>query len=86
MKQVQYRRSAQSTGFRPAQASGANISRMREESARVVPCSDDACPFKCENYARDSQFRMVKCDMSPLFGRNKREMPRVNQFAGAHSP
>ena len=36
MKQVQYRRSAQSTGFRPAQASDANISRMREESARVV--------------------------------------------------
>ncbi len=36
MKQVQYRRSAQSTGFRPAQVSDANISRMREESARVV--------------------------------------------------
>ena len=58
----------------------------RQESARVVPCSDDSCPFKCENYDRDSQFRMVKCDMSPLFGRNKREMPRVNQFAGAQSP
>ena len=36
MKQVQYRRSAQSTGFRPNQVSDANISRMREESARVV--------------------------------------------------
>jgi hypothetical protein len=36
MKQVQYRRAAQSTGFRPVQISGNEIARMREESARVV--------------------------------------------------
>ena len=36
MKQVQYRRAAQSTGFRPVQVSGNEIARMREESARVV--------------------------------------------------
>ena len=36
MKQVQYRRAAQSTGFRPIQISGNEIARMREESARVV--------------------------------------------------
>ncbi len=36
MKQVQYRRAAQSTGFRPVQVSGNEIARMREESNRVV--------------------------------------------------
>ena len=36
MKQVQYRRAAQSSGFRPVQISGNEIARMREESARVV--------------------------------------------------
>ena len=36
MKQIQYRRAAQSSGFRPVQISGNEISRMREESARVV--------------------------------------------------
>lgn len=36
MKQVQYRRAAQSSGFRPAQVSGNEIARMREESGRVV--------------------------------------------------
>ena len=36
MKQVQYRRAAQSTGFRPVQISANEIARMREESNRVV--------------------------------------------------
>lgn len=36
MKQAQFRRSAQSPGFRPIQVSNANISRMREESDRVI--------------------------------------------------
>ena len=41
MKQVQYRRAAQSTGFRPVQISGNEIARMREESARVVQSMRD---------------------------------------------
>ena len=36
MKQVQFRRAAQSSGFRPIQVSGAEISRMREESNRII--------------------------------------------------
>ncbi len=36
MKQAQFRRSAQSPGFRPVQVSGAEISRMREESDRII--------------------------------------------------
>jgi|TARA_Y100000033_G_scaffold9524_1_gene8623 hypothetical protein len=42
MKQVQYRRAAQSSGFRPAQVSGNDVARMREESARVVRGMRDA--------------------------------------------
>jgi len=36
MKQAQFRRAAQSSGFRPIQVSGAEISRMREEGNRVI--------------------------------------------------
>ena len=36
MKQRQFRRSAQASGFRSIQVSGAEISRMREESNRII--------------------------------------------------
>jgi len=36
MKQAQFRRAAQSGGFRPIEVSGAEISRMREESDRII--------------------------------------------------
>ena len=42
MKQSQFRRSAQSSGFRPIQVSGAEISRMREESSRIIQGMRDA--------------------------------------------
>ena len=58
MKQVQYRRAAQSSGFRPIQISGNEISRMREESARVVQGMRDV--RNAEIKERESQLAQQK--------------------------
>ena len=60
MKQVQYRRAAQSTGFRPVQISGAEVSRMREESARVVRGMRDVRDAEIKN--RESILAQTKED------------------------
>lgn len=49
MKQAQFRRSAQSGGFRPIQVSGAEISRMREESNRIIQGMRDARDADIQN-------------------------------------
>lgn len=49
MKQAQFRRSAQSGGFRPIQVSGAEISRMREESSRIIQGMRDARDADIQN-------------------------------------
>ncbi len=58
MKQVQYRRAAQSTGFRPVQVSGNEIARMREESNRVVQGMRDV--RNAEIQQRESQLAQAK--------------------------
>jgi hypothetical protein len=58
MKQVQYRRAAQSSGFRPVQISGNEIARMREESARVVQGMRDV--RNAEIQERESQLAQQK--------------------------
>lgn len=58
MKQVQYRRAAQSSGFRPAQVSGNEIARMREESSRVVQGMRDV--RNAEIKERESQLSQQK--------------------------
>ena len=58
MKQVQYRRSARSSGFRPAQVSGNEIARMREESNRVVQGMRDVRNAEIEQ--RESQLAQAK--------------------------
>ena len=58
MKQVQYRRAAQSSGFRPIQISGNEISRMREESARVVQGMRDVRDAEIKE--RESQLAQQK--------------------------
>ena len=60
MKQVQYRRAAQSTGFRPVQISGAEISRMQQESARVVQGMRDVRDAEIKN--RESILAQTKED------------------------
>jgi len=60
MKQVQYRRAAQSTGFRPVQISGAEISRMQQESARVVQGMRDVRDAEIKN--RESLLAQAKED------------------------
>lgn len=49
MKQAQFRRSAQSSGFRPIQVSGAEVSRMREESNRIIQGMRDARDAEIQN-------------------------------------
>ena len=58
MKQVQYRRSARSSGFRPAQVSGNEIARMREDSERVVQGMRDV--RNAEIQQRESQLAQAK--------------------------
>ena len=58
MKQVQYRRSARSSGFRAAQASGNEIARMREDSERVVQGMRDVRNAEIEQ--RESQLAEAK--------------------------
>ena len=53
MKQAQFRRAAQSPGFRPIQVSGAEISRMREESARVVQGMRNVRDAEIQNRERE---------------------------------
>lgn len=58
MKQVQYRRSARSSGFRPAQVSGNEVARMREESNRVVQGMRDVRDAEIQQ--RESQLAQAK--------------------------
>ena len=53
MKQAQFRRAAQSSGFRPIQVSGAEISRMREESARVIQGMRNVRDAEIQNRERE---------------------------------
>jgi len=62
MKQIQYRRAAQSSGFRPVQVSGSEIARMREESNRVVQGMRDV--RNAEIKERESQLAQQKENQS----------------------
>ena len=53
MKQAQFRRAAQSPGFRPIQVTGGEISRMREESSRVIQGMRDVRDAEIKNRERE---------------------------------
>ena len=53
MSQIQYRRAAQSTGFRPVSISGEGLARMREESARVIEGMRDQRDAEIEQRNRE---------------------------------
>jgi muramidase (phage lysozyme) len=53
MKQAQFRRAAQSPGFRSIQVTGGEISRMREESSRVIQGMRDVRDAEIKNRERE---------------------------------
>ena len=53
MKQAQFKRAAQSPGFRPIQVTGGEISRMREESSRVIQGMRDVRDAEIKNRERE---------------------------------